>query len=189
MQLPSGAFQGAATSLLWCSCPVYRDPEDINTALGRYIDSTSRSPSYFTWSWNKYHQWANIQRVKQAKITDFWFPPDPMKIPILQYFEYWWRSIYVTSPTVKDKAMREKTSCSAKKDCRKLSFWLLLKLEEVTNIFNLLDCEILSTLHYSQFLIYCLRARTRSRWFCSAGGGAMVRESQATWGQSLAQIR
>lgn len=46
-------------------------PQDPTIALWRHIDPTRRSPSYFTWSWNKHDQWAKIQRQwgKQKSLT------------------------------------------------------------------------------------------------------------------------
>lgn len=92
-------------------------------------------------------------------------------------------SICVTSPTVKDKAMRKEDVLQYKERQKAQLLPVLLKLEEVTNIFNLLDCEILPALHYSQFLLDCLRVRTRGSCFCSAGDGVMGWGSQATQGQ------
>lgn len=95
----------------------------------------------------------------------------------------------MTSPTVKDKAMRRKGVLQYKERQKAQLVPVLLKLEEVTNIFTLMDCEILPPLLYSQFLLDCLRARTRNSWFCSAGDGVMGRGSQATQRQRLCSDR
>lgn len=75
------AYWSHATSL-WCfsRCSyiltmVYMShalwPQDPTIALWRHRDPTIRSPSYFTWSWNKHYQWAKIQWQwgKQKSLT------------------------------------------------------------------------------------------------------------------------
>jgi len=95
----------------------------------------------------------------------------------------------VTSPTVKDKAMRREDVLQYKERQKAQLLPVLLKLEEITDIFNLLDCEILPLLRYSQFLLDCLRAMTRGSWFCSAGDGVTARGNQTTQGQRLCSDR